>query len=455
MMPSEIKTLNLGLNQWKENEYPKRIDFVNDNVIIDGAVGKLSGLETEDKSDLVAAVNEVRGQIKNLAAYGVASGTNTYTAIIAGITALIEGFTVRVKFTNANTGASTLSINNLGAKAIVKCNGTALSSGNIKAGQIYNLAYNGSNFQLLGEGGEYGTATASDVLSGKTIGTEEGLVTGTMPNRGAVNQNLTTEGQEYTIPYGYHNGLGKIKAVITGLVASVIKAGTTAGGILGTFTLDATATAAQMLAGASAYVNGNKVTGTIPSKTAQTYTPGTANQTIAAGQYLSEVQTIAGSANLLEENIKENVNIFGKIGTLKPTTNIPSVTNTGITRVIAYNNTTYTTRKTQSQSRDVSKTYTLNMTGTIKLHLMLRGQSAMADRAAVAEIYKNNVKQTQVRVLSETSKDEDVVLSVNSGDEIKIELYSENSNFYVYLELISFEGLTSIPNLIGEATRIF
>ncbi len=325
MMPSEIKTVNLGLSQWKGNEYPKRIDFVNNNVIIDEAIGKLSDLETEDKSDLVTAVNEVRGQIENLAAYGVASGTNTYTAIIAGITALIEGFTVRVKFTNANTGASTLTINSLGAKAIVKGNGTALSSGNIKVGQICNLAYTGSNFQLLGEGGEYGTATASDVLSGKTIGTDEGIVTGTMSNRGTVNQNLTTEGQEYTIPSGYHNGLGKIKAVITGLVASVIKAGATVGGVVGTFTSDATTADADVLFGKTYYRNGFKGTGSIPSKSSQTYTPGTTAQTIAAGQYLSGNQTIEGSANLVPENIKKGVNIFGKIGTIVESIDLNSV----------------------------------------------------------------------------------------------------------------------------------
>lgn len=161
-------------------------------------------------------------------------------------------------------------------------------------------------------------ATASDVLAPKKVVSQGNLLTGTMPNRGAVNQNLTTEGQEYTIPSGYHNGLGKVKAVITGLVASAIKAGTTVGGILGTFTSDATATTAQMLAGAVAYVNGNKITGTIPSKTAQTYTPGTSNQTIATGQYLSGAQTIAGSANLVAANIKSGVNIFGVVGNVAP-----------------------------------------------------------------------------------------------------------------------------------------
>lgn len=274
----------------------------------------------EDDAD-IAIINEnmdkIDVEISSLKAYAVASGTNTYTATIAGITALTEGMPIRIKFANANSGVSTLNINSLGAKAIVKSNGSALSSGNIKAGQICNLAYTGSNFQLLGEGGEYGTATASEVLSGKTIGMEEGLVSGTMPNREAVNQNLTTEGQEYTIPAGYHNGLGKVKAVITGLVASVIKAGTTVGGIAGNFTNDATATAAQMLSGVIAYVKGNKITGTMVNRGAVAITPSTSNQAIAQG-YHNGSGSVAGSANFLAENIKDGVNMWGKIGTLKP-----------------------------------------------------------------------------------------------------------------------------------------
>jgi hypothetical protein len=261
---------------------------------------------------------DIRERIISLGAYAVASGTNTYIASIEGITALTEGFGVKIKFTNANTGASTLNINNFGAKQILKGNGSALTSGNIKAGQICNLVYNGLNFQLLGEGGEYGTAQAQHVLDNYTIGTESGLIEGTMPNNGpavAETVNLTNHNQEYTIAQGSHSGLRKIKAVITNLAAGVIKAGVTVGGILGTFTSDATATAAQMLAGAKAYVNGVLVTGTIPSKGAQTYTPGTTNQTISAGQYLSGIQTIAGDADLIAANIAANKNIFNVVGT--------------------------------------------------------------------------------------------------------------------------------------------
>lgn len=53
----------------------------------------------------------------------------------------------------------------------------------------------------------------------------------------------------------------------------------------------------------------------VTKKSAATYTPGTSDQSIASGQYLSGTQTIKGDANLVAGNIKSGVNIFGVAGT--------------------------------------------------------------------------------------------------------------------------------------------
>lgn len=76
----------------------------------------------------------------------------------------------------------------------------------------------------------------------------------------------------------------------------------------------------KMLSGNTAYANGVKYTGSIASKAAQTYTPTTSDQTIAAGQYLSGAQTVKGDANLQSQYIASGISIFGVNGSLSAAT---------------------------------------------------------------------------------------------------------------------------------------
>jgi hypothetical protein len=77
------------------------------------------------------------------------SGTNTYTAS-NNMTSYISGDTILCIFTNANTGAATLNLNSLGAKAIQRNGSLALNSGDIQAGQPYWLTYNGTAYEIAG-----------------------------------------------------------------------------------------------------------------------------------------------------------------------------------------------------------------------------------------------------------------------------------------------------------------
>ena len=85
----------------------------------------------------------------------------------------------------------------------------------------------------------------------------------------------------------------------------------------------------------------------VTQKSATTYTPGTSNQTIASGTYLSGTQTIKGDSNLVAGNIKSGVSIFGVTGsytgsgssssgtTMKSGTTTSGTINTGLSSISA------------------------------------------------------------------------------------------------------------------------
>ena len=124
------------------------------------------------------------------------------------------------------------------------------------------------------------TAGAEDVLAGKVIVDKNGEpLTGTMADQGNWNFSELVAGSAVTVPGGKHGGGGKVTAKS---LASQTPGDSAAG---------------HILAGRTAWVNGSKITGTIPSQAGGTLTPSTSAVTAnCSGKYMTSNYTIPAFA---------------------------------------------------------------------------------------------------------------------------------------------------------------
>ncbi len=85
--------------------------------------------------------------------YAVSTGSaNAYALTLSpALDAQIAGMSIRFKANFTNTGPATININGLGAVEMKKNGSTALVSGDIVAGTIYEIFYDGTNFQILNQ----------------------------------------------------------------------------------------------------------------------------------------------------------------------------------------------------------------------------------------------------------------------------------------------------------------
>ena len=81
------------------------------------------------------------------------------------------------------------------------------------------------------------TAAVAEVLKGKTFAKGGQVLTGTMPNNGAVTGKISTKAGQYTVPQGYHDGSGKVQidsAEQAKIIPANIRDGVTILGVEGT-----------------------------------------------------------------------------------------------------------------------------------------------------------------------------------------------------------------------------
>lgn len=80
------------------------------------------------------------------------------------------------------------------------------------------------------------TATAAEILTGKTAYNKGNKITGEMKNNGAVEGTISSKSGKYTIPQGYHDGSGTVQISSTEqakIIATNIRQGVTILGVTG------------------------------------------------------------------------------------------------------------------------------------------------------------------------------------------------------------------------------
>nr|DAT25673.1 MAG TPA: tail protein [Caudoviricetes sp.] len=290
------------------------------------------------------------------------------------------------------------------------------------------------------------TASAANVLAGTYIVTNQGRIQGTMKNNGNVAGTISTKDGSYTIPTGYHSGAGTVKiadAEKAKIIPANIKKGVTILGQTGTCeagtttsgtdTTDATASASDIRSGKTAYVNGRKLTGTIPNQAAQTITPGTTDKTISSGKYLSGTQTIKGDSKLVASNIKSGISIFGVTGTYTGSSSgsssgsgLPNTIIAGDTPVIA----NWTGMNiTSTTMTDTKISITIKRAGTYRFKIPAVAKSSFSSGSPTVSLYKNGDSANSTTITSSTVECVSFDLECAVGDVISVYAKAVGSNY--------------------------
>lgn len=174
------------------------------------------------------------------------------------------------------------------------------------------------------------------MLSGNTAYANGTKYTGSIATK--TQTDLSASGDTVTVPAGYYAsnatkavsaGSATAPASITGSSASV-STGTNTLTLSKTVSVTPSVTAGYVASGTAGNASVS-LTASVTTKAAATITPGTSNQTISSGTYLTGTQTIAGDADLVAGNIKSGVTIFNVAGSLSAAT----ISQDGVTKVLS------------------------------------------------------------------------------------------------------------------------
>lgn len=121
---------------------------------INWAEGQLGPTVNNSARAMMAALRAYANTIGGGVTYAGSSNAYTITNDSVGAWAsLVAPRLIMLKANHTCTGAATVAVDGLTATAIKKGGSTALSSGDIQSGAFYMLAYDGTNFQIIGDVG--------------------------------------------------------------------------------------------------------------------------------------------------------------------------------------------------------------------------------------------------------------------------------------------------------------
>ena len=155
----------------------------NDIVLFNGTTGKI----IKDSGFTLGYVQA--GTLIYAADGGV---TGAYAITLNPVpAAYVTGMMLNFKANTANTGTASLNVNTLGAKTILKAHDQTLATGDIEAGQIVTVVYDGTNFQMQSQTAiDLPTGAANTVLQGQGAGVQPAYSTATYPPTTTVSQIL-------------------------------------------------------------------------------------------------------------------------------------------------------------------------------------------------------------------------------------------------------------------------
>lgn len=132
---------------------------------------KFTGLGVGSAATDSANISQVQS---SFGSFLTVAGTDTITATVSpSLTAYAVGQMFAFVAANTNTGAVTINISSLGAKAITKNGNTALTAGDLTANYLFVIVYDGTQFQVVGVSSTtFTNLTISGVLTLSGAGTQ-------------------------------------------------------------------------------------------------------------------------------------------------------------------------------------------------------------------------------------------------------------------------------------------